>query len=117
MKLPSIFSILKVGIGPSSSHTLGALKIGQKIRKYIINKNIKIKSITIKLMGSFAHTGKGHLTHKAAVAGLNGYKLKDIDKTINEIRVINPGAFCDGYLAEIFVEDNEIKINFEKMDL
>jgi len=98
MKLPSIFSILKVGIGPSSSHTLGALKIGQKIRKYIINKNIKIKSITIKLMGSFAHTGKGHLTHKAAVAGLNGYKLKDIDKTINEI-------------YEVVEKENILKIN------
>ncbi len=46
-----------------------------------------------------------------------GHSHNVFDKTINEIRVINPGAFCDGYFAEIYVEENEVKINFEKIDL
>lgn len=105
MKLPSIFSILKVGIGPSSSHTLGSLKIGQEIRKYIINNNKKIKSLKIRLLGSFAHTGKGHLTHKAAVAGLNGYELKDKKESIKN--------FYDRVEKENKLIFNNTDINFD----
>jgi len=87
-----------LGIGPSSSHTLGSLKIAQEVRHYIIDNNMKIKNINIYLMGSFAHTGKGHLTDKAAVAGLCGFSIKE-----------------DGSITEMYEEvENRKKITIDK---
>lgn len=100
--LPSIFEIFKIGIGPSSSHTLGALNCAKSFVKEItpiingiynkykqnkqneIYKINKFFSIKITLYGSFALTGKGHLTHYAAVAGLTNYKI-NIKHTIKDI--------------------------------
>ena len=63
-----IFDIIgPVMIGPSSSHTAGAARIG-KIAREILNDEPVSAEIT--LYGSFATTGKGHGTDKALVAGL-----------------------------------------------
>ena len=66
----SVFDIFKIGIGPSSSHTLGPMRatydfIG-RIQKYEIDK------IIVRLYGSLALTGKGHGTDKAILLGLQG---------------------------------------------
>ena len=67
----AIFDIIgPVMIGPSSSHTAGAARIG-KIAREILNDEPVSAEIT--LYGSFATTGKGHGTDKALVAGLMGY--------------------------------------------
>ena len=71
----NIFDILgPVMVGPSSSHTAGAVRIG-----YITRKLLKDEPIyaSIELYGSFAATGKGHGTDKALVAGLLGMKSDD----------------------------------------
>lgn len=66
-----IFDIIgPVMIGPSSSHTAGAARIG-KIAREILNDEPVSAEIT--LYGSFTTTGKGHGTDKALVAGLMGY--------------------------------------------
>ncbi len=66
-----IFDIIgPVMIGPSSSHTAGAARIGQ-VASHILGK--PLKSACITLYGSFAKTGKGHGTDRALVAGLMGY--------------------------------------------
>ena len=59
-------------VGPSSSHTAGAVKIGYVSRKLI---GEPIAEATINLYGSFLATGKGHGTRFAIVAGLLGMKL------------------------------------------
>ena len=72
----SIFDIVgPVMVGPSSSHTAGAVRIG-----YICYKLIDepIRKVEIGLYGSFLATGKGHGTDKALVAGLLGMKPDDI---------------------------------------
>lgn len=56
-------------IGPSSSHTAGAVRIGNVARRLL---NDEVKEAEIILMGSFAATGKGHGTDKALLAGLLG---------------------------------------------
>jgi L-serine dehydratase len=61
-------------VGPSSSHTAGAVKIGQISRKLFAEK---IKKAVISFHGSFAATGKGHGTDKALVAGLLGMEVDD----------------------------------------
>lgn len=66
-----IFDIIgPVMIGPSSSHTAGAARIGRMVREIL---GEEIVSATITLYGSFAKTGHGHGTDKALVAGLMGY--------------------------------------------
>lgn len=66
----NIFDIVgPVMVGPSSSHTAGAVKIGYVSRKLLAEP---VKKAEILLYGSFLATGKGHGTHKALVAGLLG---------------------------------------------
>lgn len=63
-------------VGPSSSHTAGAVKIGNVCAKLM---NEKIIKADIFFHGSFLATGKGHGTDKAIVAGLLGMKVDDPD--------------------------------------
>lgn len=61
-------------VGPSSSHTAGAVKIGLVSRKLMVEKVVKAD---IYFHGSFQATGKGHGTDKAVVAGLLGIAVDD----------------------------------------
>lgn len=70
-----LFDIIgPIMIGPSSSHTAGAVKIG-----YISQKLLgeSVKNASIYLHGSFASTGKGHGTDRALIAGLLGLQAND----------------------------------------
>lgn len=70
-----LFEVLgPVMIGPSSSHTAGAVKIGYVARKLLGETPVQAN---ILLHGSFAATGSGHGTDRAVVAGLLGYKPDD----------------------------------------
>lgn len=72
----NIFDVLgPVMVGPSSSHTAGAVRIGYVTRKLLGEPP---ESVKILLHGSFAATGVGHGTHKALVAGLLGMKPDDM---------------------------------------
>ena len=72
----NLFDIIgPVMVGPSSSHTAGAVKIGYVTRKLM---GQPIASVKILLHGSFLATGRGHGTHFAIVAGLLGMKPDDI---------------------------------------
>ena len=72
----NIFDILgPVMVGPSSSHTAGAARIGYITRKLLGSRPKKAR---IGLSGSFAATGRGHGTDRALVAGLLGMKPDDM---------------------------------------
>jgi L-serine dehydratase len=77
----SVFDMFKIGVGPSSSHTLGpwraALDVMQKLETS--QKTDHIQSITVLLYGSLAKTGKGHGTDIAVMLGLMGYDPETID--------------------------------------
>jgi L-serine dehydratase len=69
----NVFDIIgPIMIGPSSSHTAGAVRLGRVVNKLIDNRNLD--SVEITLSGSFARTYKGHGTDKAILAGIMGYK-------------------------------------------
>ena len=71
----NIFDILgPVMVGPSSSHTAGAVRIGYTARKLLQDKPVEVK---IGLHGSFADTGTGHGTDRALIAGLLGMRPDD----------------------------------------
>ncbi len=77
----SVFDMFKIGVGPSSSHTLGpwraALRFLQTLQtKYSLND---VKAIQVLLYGSLAKTGKGHGTDVAVILGLSGEDPVTID--------------------------------------
>ncbi len=70
----SVFDMLKIGVGPSSSHTLGPWRAAERFLSELRNENILKKTIRIKvdLYGSLSLTGKGHATDLALMLGLSG---------------------------------------------
>lgn len=66
----SVFDIFKIGIGPSSSHTMGPWRAAQRFLKEIDVP--RVQAIRVDLYGSLAKTGKGHGTDLAVLLGLNG---------------------------------------------
>ncbi len=77
----SIFNFLKIGVGPSSSHTMGPMMASLKVIKELKEKNLlpKIKQVTLYLYGSLALTGKGHGSDLALCLGLEGYHPESVD--------------------------------------
>ena len=71
----SVFDILKIGIGPSSSHTLGPWRAAQRFVESLKSKNClhEVTEIKVSLYGSLAKTGHGHGTDVAVQLGLSGY--------------------------------------------
>ena len=68
----NVFDIIgPVMIGPSSSHTAGAVRLGRVVNKLIDSR--KVDRVEITLSGSFAQTYKGHGTDRALLAGIMGY--------------------------------------------
>ena len=81
----SVFDMFKIGVGPSSSHTLGPWRAALRFIATLQQQNIlhQTKSITVLLYGSLAKTGKGHGTDIAVLMGLCGEDPVTID--INSI--------------------------------
>lgn len=76
MKNKGLFDVISpIMIGPSSSHTAGAIRLGLMARCIYNNK---IDSVEFTLYNSFAQTGKGHGTDKGLLAGIMGYHVDDI---------------------------------------
>ncbi|MGY4676777.1 L-serine ammonia-lyase [Pasteurella sp. P03HT] len=77
----SVFDMFKIGIGPSSSHTVGPMKAG----KYFIDDLISrgqleyVAKIQVDIYGSLSMTGRGHSTDTAIIMGLAGYLPHNVD--------------------------------------
>jgi L-serine dehydratase len=69
----SVFDIFKIGVGPSSSHTLGPWRAAQRFVQTLIDNNQLLNVIDLKVLlyGSLAKTGKGHGTDVAVLLGLS----------------------------------------------
>ena len=77
----SVFDIFKIGIGPSSSHTVGPMKAGKQFVDDLIQQNLLTKTtrISVDVYGSLSLTGKGHATDMAIIMGLAGNLPDTID--------------------------------------
>ena len=80
----SVFDIFKVGIGPSSSHTMGPMAAAGAFlnllsERYRDNSPPDRLRIRVSLHGSLAFTGKGHATDRAVMLGLLGHRAADLD--------------------------------------
>lgn len=102
MAAVSVFDIFKIGIGPSSSHTVGPMKAARAFAAGL--EDAEAARYHVTLFGSLAWTGKGHGTDSAILLGLAGYKPETID----------PDA-VDGILAALREEGRvAIDFNFER---
>lgn len=87
----SVLDLFKLGIGPSSSHTMGPMlaanNFRQQIRKFTTAQKNDLKFyVRCILKGSLAFTGKGHGTDRAVTLGLHGYSPKGLgDRDVNEL--------------------------------
>lgn len=88
----STFDIFKIGVGPSSSHTLGPWRAAQRFANTLKEKNIltDVTEVRVLLYGSLAKTGKGHGTDVAVQLGLCGddpvtFAVDQIDAKIHDI--------------------------------
>ncbi len=73
--------IFAIGIGPSSSHTVGPMKAAKRFVDNLATENLidKVTSLKVDLYGSLALTGVGHGTLRAIVLGLMGMTAEDVD--------------------------------------
>lgn len=75
----SIFDIFKIGIGPSSSHTVGPMKVARQFMLRLQNVCGEVGGVVVTLYGSLAYTGKGHGSDSAVILGLMGCQPETLD--------------------------------------
>jgi L-serine dehydratase len=114
MERISVFDMLKIGVGPSSSHTLGPWRAAERwiAELKTTNEFNNIVAITIDLFGSLSLTGKGHATDYAVLLGLSGadpeyVPVEDIQGIIDNIKNTNTLDF-NGERALLFQTDQII---------
>lgn len=112
MKQTSIFDIISpIMIGPSSSHTAGAVRLG------LLAKNIfgeKPRKVIFKLYNSYAQTGKGHGTEKGLLAGVLGLAVDDRRiKTIFEDEISKNIEYSFEYYEDFKKHPNAVDFVFE----
>ncbi|NGX59779.1 MAG: L-serine dehydratase 1 [Chlamydiae bacterium] len=85
----SLFQVFSIGIGPSSSHTVGPMRAALQFISDIENNGRldEVANIRIELFGSLAMTGEGHQTDIAVLLGLEGEKPEECDPSSVEPRV------------------------------
>ncbi len=113
MECISVFDMLKIGIGPSSSHTLGPWRAAERWIKELKEANVfdKVENIQVDLYGSLSLTGKGHATDLAIMLGLSGANpelipIENINKTIDSIKNSNKILFNNEKTLEFNPEKN-----------
>lgn len=82
----SVFDVFKIGVGPSSSHTMGPMSAANRFLDLLLSNewprpssNVHVTSIKVSLHGSLAHTGIGHGTGRAVILGLMGERPDSVD--------------------------------------
>ena len=76
----SVFDLFKVGIGPSSSHTMGPMVASARFLDLLRSTPVHAQGLRASLHGSLAFTGKGHATDLATILGLAGFVPETMDR-------------------------------------
>lgn len=77
----SVFDMFKIGIGPSSSHTVGPMKAGKEFADLLVTQGLmpSVTRVAVDVYGSLSLTGKGHHTDIAIIMGLAGNMPDTVD--------------------------------------
>ncbi|OBF38161.1 L-serine ammonia-lyase [Mycobacterium sp. ACS1612] len=92
----SVFDLFSIGIGPSSSHTVGPMRAAGRFAQHLTDEGLlpDVARVRVELYGSLGATGAGHGTPGAVVLGLEGNEPETIDPAFARTRVeeINSGG-------------------------
>ncbi len=110
MKSISVFDIIKVGIGPSSSHTMGPWQAASMFLDLVQKELHLVETLDIYLYGSLAKTGIGHGTDIALLMGFSGEDYTQI----NPLEIPNKIAFINEKQTLNLKEKYQIKFSVEK---
>ncbi|MGB8399600.1 L-serine ammonia-lyase [Bradyrhizobium sp.] len=115
----SVFDLFKIGIGPSSSHTMGPMKAAAAFMSALDeDARRQLGRLQVTLLGSLAWTGKGHHTDKAVMLGLAGLAPESIDPDDADRRVARIAATRQLVLPDGttigFDPAQDIDFNFEE---
>lgn len=110
----SVFDIFKIGIGPSSSHTLGPWRAAERFIQHLRKTNAfeRVEGVKILLYGSLAKTGIGHGTDIAVLLGLSGddpvtFDVNQVQPKVDHIKISN--SLClDGELVVPFHYEEDL---------
>lgn len=112
----SVFDMFKIGVGPSSSHTLGPWRAAEAFVRVLREKGSlsAVTEVNVVLYGSLAKTGKGHGTDVAVLLGLSGddpvtFAVERIDEKIASIR--SEKKLCLGGEVDVAL-DPEVNVHF-----
>jgi L-serine dehydratase len=116
----SVFDMFKIGIGPSSSHTLGPWRAAQQFVQVLEQQDVLplVQELKILLYGSLAKTGKGHGTDIAIVLGLSGddpvtFDVNAIGTKVNGIKISHQ-LMLGGIQPVSFSADDDILFLFNE---
>jgi len=114
----SVFDIFKIGVGPSSSHTIGPMKAAHAFVDSVREAGVKMQRLRVTLYGSLAYTGKGHATDSAVLLGLAGNSPETIDPDSMEaqLRTIHADKLIDvpGYGSTPFDPEVDLVFDFDE---
>jgi L-serine dehydratase len=109
----SVFELFKVGIGPSSSHTVGPMRAAANFVDELERAGVlaRVCDVRVELYGSLAATGRGHGTLPAVLLGLEGYRPETIESEEMEAgreRLRNTGKIMLGGRVPIALSEDDI---------
>ena len=120
----SIFDMFKVGIGPSSSHTVGPMKAGKQFVDDLVERGLldSTTRIAVDIYGSLSLTGKGHHTDIAIIMGLAGNRpdnvvIDSIPGFIKDVESRGRLLLASGAHEVDFPEDNGIRFHSTNLPL
>lgn len=111
----SVFELFKVGIGPSSSHTVGPMRAAANFVADLEAKDLlaRVADVRVELYGSLAATGRGHGTLPAVLLGLEGHRPETIESEEMEAgkeRLRNTGKIMLGGRVPIALAEDDIAL-------
>jgi len=114
----SVFDLFSVGIGPSSSHTVGPMRAATMFVARLGDRVRSVDRVHVQLFGSLGATGHGHGSPKAVLLGLEGHRPEEVDPAAADLRVQEVRATNRlrlGGVREIpFTEDTDLVMHRRK---
>jgi L-serine dehydratase len=118
----SVFDLFSIGIGPSSSHTVGPMRAAGRFARHLTADGLMsvVTRVRIELYGSLGATGAGHGTPGAIMLGLEGYEPETVDPAAARTRVEEIAADHKLLLADTHTVDfdpaDDIVMSLQAMD-
>jgi len=106
----SLFDLFRIGIGPSSSHTVGPMRAARRFVVQLEESGLltRVERIAVELHGSLALTGRGHLTPQGVLLGLCGERPDTVDPATIAERALSTHILLNGKHKIAFSIDRDI---------